>query len=76
MAFLGVIGTLALLAFLGFLVLLVSIAPIIIGTVIVRKTQHKKLGVAIRIYGYIAFIPVWAGALYAFVTILKHLASG
>lgn len=75
MAFLGVLGVLALAAMLGFVVLIISIAPIIVGTVLIRKTEHRKLGIALRIYGYIAFIPVWAGSFYAFYRITLSLAS-
>lgn len=74
MAFLGVLLSFALIAVLFGFVLFISIAPIIIGTIVIKKTQRKKLGVALRIYGYLAFIPVWAVSIYAFVGILRLLA--
>ncbi len=74
MAFFGILLTFALAVGIFGLVLFISLAPIIIGTLIVRKTMRKKLGVALRIYGYLAFIPVWALSIWAFVSILRHLA--
>lgn len=52
MAFFGILLTFALAVGIFGFVLFISLAPIIIGTLIVRKTMRKKLGVALRIYGY------------------------
>lgn len=42
-----------------------SAAPIIIGTVLIRKTKYRVLGTAIRIFGYILTIPlVVIGAIF------------
>lgn len=39
------------------IVLILGLAPFIIGTVLYRKTEHKKLGIGLRIFGYIVMIP-------------------
>lgn len=39
------------------IVLILGLAPFIIGTVLYRKTEHKKLGIGLRIFGYIVMLP-------------------
>lgn len=58
-------------AFLGILlfVLFFGIIPIVAGTRLLKKNQHKKLAVALRIFGYIVLIPtamliLWWGIIY------------
>ncbi|MBE6862319.1 MAG: hypothetical protein E7497_05410 [Ruminococcus sp.] len=57
MAFIGL-----LLVMLGaaVAVLIIGITPIIVGTILYKKTKHKKLGLTLRIFGYIMLIPVFA----------------
>lgn len=40
------------------IILIVGIVPIVIGTILYHKTSHKKLGIALRVFGYIILIPV------------------
>ncbi len=56
------IGLLAVTIGLIIAVLVISIAPIIIGT-IVYKTGRKKLGLALKIFGYFMLIPVFAAGI-------------
>lgn len=43
--------------FIGFCILLgLGIAPIIAGTILYHKTERKKLGIALRILGYVMLI--------------------
>ena len=51
------IGSLFVLLIAVVIVLLIGIAPIIVGTVLYNKTEHKKVGVVLRIIGYITLIP-------------------
>ena len=51
------IGLLFVLLSAAAIVLIIGIAPIIIGTVLYNKTEHKKLGIVFRIFGYITLIP-------------------
>ncbi|MBR1530286.1 MAG: hypothetical protein IJ642_13455 [Oscillospiraceae bacterium] len=45
--------------FIGFCILLgLGIAPIIAGTILYHKTERKKLGIALRILGYVMLIPM------------------
>ena len=55
MAFIGL-----LLVMLGAAaaVLIIGITPIVVGTILYKKTEHKKLGLVLRITGYILLIPV------------------
>ncbi len=54
MAFIGLLFVLLIAAAI---VLIIGIAPIIVGTVLYNKTEHKKLGIVFRILGYITLIP-------------------
>ncbi len=51
------IGLLFVLLIAVVIVLIIGIAPIIIGTILYNKTDHKKIGIALRILGYITLIP-------------------
>ena len=54
MAFIGLFAvmTIAICA-----VIFLGVASIIIGTILIKRTGHKKLGMVIRILGYIILIP-------------------
>ena len=39
------------------IVLAIGITSVIIGTHLYNKTEYKKLGIGIRIFGYITLIP-------------------
>ncbi len=60
MAFIGL-----LLVILGAAsaVLIIGITPIVVGTILYKKTEHKKLGLAVRIIGYILLVPVFGAAI-------------
>ena len=52
------------------IVLIIGVAPIIAGTVLYNKTEHKKAGIVLRILGYITLIPsVVIGVLMAIVMV-------
>ncbi len=51
------IGSLFVLLIAVVIVLLIGIAPIFVRTVLYNKTEHKKVGVVLRIIGYITLIP-------------------
>lgn len=38
-------------------VFIIGITPIIIGTILYKKTGHKKTGIILRITGYIVLLP-------------------
>ena len=38
-------------------VIFLGVAPILTGTILIKRTKHKKLGIVIRILGYIILIP-------------------
>jgi len=45
--------------FIGFCILLgLGIVPVIVGTILYHKTERKKLGIALRIFGYVILIPI------------------
>ena len=58
MAFIGLVGVLLFLVIAAGALLLAALGAIIIGTVLVKRTEHKKLGRAIRILGITVFIPI------------------
>ena len=58
MAFIGLAGVLLVLAIAAGTLLLGALGAIVIGTVLVKHTEHKKLGRAIRILGITVFIPI------------------
>ncbi len=51
------IGLLFVLLIAVVIVLIIGIVPIIVGTVLYNKTEHKKIGIVFRILGYITLIP-------------------
>lgn len=51
------IGLLAVMLTAAVIILAMGVAPIIAGTVLYRKTAHKRLGLALRIVGYCLLIP-------------------
>lgn len=66
------IGLLFVLLIAVVIVLIIGIAPIIVGTVLYNKTEHKKTGIVLRILGYITLIPsVVIGVLMAIVMFRK-----
>ena len=69
MAFIGLLFVLFIAAVI---ILTIGIAPIVVGTVLYNKTEHKKAGIALRILGYITLIPsVVIGVLMAIVMFRK-----
>ena len=67
MAFIGLMFVLFIAVVI---VLIIGIAPIIVGTVLYNKTEHKKTGIVLRILGYITLIPsVVIGVLMAIVMV-------
>ncbi len=69
MAFIGLMFVLFIAVVI---VLIIGIAPIIVGTVLYNKTEHKKTGIVLRILGYITLIPsVVIGVLMAIVMFRK-----
>lgn len=51
------IGILMIFAAAASAVFIVGVLPIIIGTVLIHKTEHKKAGTVLRCLGYILLIP-------------------
>ncbi len=60
------IGLLAVSIGLVLLVIVLSLTPIVVGTILIRKTRYRKTGTALRIIGYILILPfvVTAGTLF------------
>lgn len=54
MAFIGLYGVMVISFFL---IISLGVAPIIIGTILIKRTEHKKIGIFLRILGYIILIP-------------------
>ena len=55
MAFIGLfVVNIALIA----LILFLGIMPIVIGTILIHKTKYKKVGIALRIFGYVVLVPL------------------
>ncbi len=52
------IGLLAVDIAIVMLVIFGGIVPIVAGTLLYRKTNRKKLGIALRIIGYVILIPI------------------
>lgn len=55
MAFMGIF---LFFAAVVLIILFLGAALIIIGTILYKKTDHKKLGIALRIFGYVVIVPV------------------
>ncbi len=69
MAFIGLLFVLLIAAVI---ILIIGIVPIIIGTVLYNKTEHKKIGIVFRILGYITLIPsIIIGVLMAIIMFRK-----
>lgn len=51
------IGLLAVMVTAVVMIFLIGVAPILLGTVLYRNTTHKRLGLALRVIGYILLIP-------------------
>lgn len=51
------IGLLAVIITAALLIFTIGVAPILIGTALFRNTKHKRLGIALRIVGYILLLP-------------------
>ena len=58
MAFIGLAGVLLVLAIAAGALLFGAFAAIVIGTILVNCTEHKKLGRVLRILGITVFIPI------------------
>lgn len=50
-------GILVLMSIVFVAIFIVGVLPIIVGTILYHKTSHKRFGVALRIFGYIALGP-------------------
>lgn len=55
MAFMGIF---LFFAAVVLIILFLGAALIIIGTILYKKTDHKKLGIALRIFGYVVIVSV------------------
>lgn len=58
MIFSEIILNVASIAVCTIIIFVFGVLPVIIGTSFYRNGVHKKLGILIRIMGYIFFIPV------------------
>ena len=67
MAFAGLFGILIIAAIILLSVIFTGVALIIAGTVLIRKTERKKLGTTLRILGYILALPTVVIAAIVFV---------
>lgn len=54
------IGMFAIIIAVVVISVIASVVPFIIGTYLFKKTRYKKTGIALRIIGYVTFIPVLA----------------
>lgn len=71
MAFIGLAGVFLLLAIAAGTLLIAAFAAIVIGTILVKRTEHKKLGKTVRILGITAFIPIII--IVGFITVNKFV---
>ncbi len=62
MAFIGVLLVFLIIFVSIAIVLAIGIAPVVIGTILYNKTDHKKSGIVLKIFGYILLIPSLAFA--------------
>ena len=67
MAFAGLFGILIIAAIILLSVIFTGVALIIAGTVLIRKTERKKLGTTLRILGYILALPTVVIAAIVFI---------
>lgn len=63
MIFSEIILNVASIAVCTIIIFVFGVLPVIIGTSFYRNGVHKKLGILIRIMGYIFFIPVIASGI-------------
>lgn len=63
MIFSEIISTMASILVCTVIIFVFGVLPVIIGTFLYRKGRHRKLGIFIRIIGYIFFIPVIASGI-------------
>ena len=63
MAFMGIV---LMFLVMVVIVLIVGVAPVVVGTFLYHKTKHKKLGVALRIFGYIVILPIIIVCIFLF----------
>lgn len=54
MAFIGLLGVMVTALVI---VLFLGVAPIIIGSVLIKRTERKRLGIFFKILGYFILIP-------------------
>lgn len=52
------IGLFMVMIAVFFIVLILGIMPILVGTYLIKRTNRKKLGIFLRIIGYIITIPI------------------
>lgn len=45
-------------------VIVFGVLPIIVGTILRHKTKYKKIGRALRIFGYVMLLPILSVALW------------
>lgn len=67
MAFAGLFGILIIAAIILLSVIFTGVVLIIAGTVLIRKTERKKLGTTLRILGYILALPTVVIAAIVFI---------
>lgn len=58
MAFIGLAGILLVLAVVAGAVLFGAVIAIIVGTLLIRKSEYKKLGTVLRVGGIAVIAPV------------------
>ena len=64
------IGLLLVISAAVIIVLIIGISPIVIGTILYNKTKHKKLGIFLRIFGYIVLLPIIIGGIL--IAVIMH----
>lgn len=67
------IGLLAVMLTAAVIILVQGVAPIVAGTVLYRKTAHKRLGLVLRIVGYCLLLPSLAVGACMTVIVLRQL---
>ena len=58
MAFMGVLLVIIVIVSALGVVFFLGMLPIIVGTILIKKTTHKRMGVVLRIFGYIVILPI------------------
>jgi hypothetical protein len=59
MAFIGLAGILLVLAIAAGAVFLCAVAAVVAGTLLIRHSEHKKLGTVLRVGGIAVIAPVF-----------------